>query len=118
MKVKITKRQLISGAVLLALLLIGLLIYRYHGTWEIIQHRVFDQSALVAQVRRHRAIDILLVVPLLICFSIIPGAPVATISVVAGICFVKGLGGSVKYYWHYAGQLDCTTLFRTGNGST
>ncbi|POD88505.1 hypothetical protein S101258_00728 [Lactiplantibacillus plantarum subsp. plantarum] len=38
MKVKITKRQLISGAVLLALLLIGLLIYRYHGTWEIIQH--------------------------------------------------------------------------------
>lgn len=92
MKVKITKRQLIGGAVLLALLLIGLLIYRYHGTWELIQHRVFDQSALVAQVRRHRAIDILLVVPLLICFSIIPGAPVArSVSLLASVS-AKGLG--------------------------
>ncbi|MCG0791206.1 integral membrane protein [Lactiplantibacillus plantarum] len=111
MKVKITKRQLISGAVLLALLLIGLLIYRYHGTWEIIQHRVFDQSALVAQVRRQRAIDILLVVPLLICFSIIPGAPVATISVVAGICFGKGLGAVLNIIGITLGNLIAQRFF-------
>ena len=71
----------------------------------------FDQSALVAQVRRHRAIDILLVVPLLICFSIIPGAPVATISVVAGICFGKGLGAVLNIIGITLGNLIAQRFF-------
>ena len=111
MKVKLTKRQLIVGAALLALLLIGLLVYRYHGTWELVQHRVFNQDALVAQVRRHRAVDIGLVVPLLICFSIIPGAPVATISVVAGICFGKGLGAVLNIIGITLGNLIAQRFF-------
>jgi uncharacterized membrane protein YdjX (TVP38/TMEM64 family) len=110
-KVKLTKRQLIVGAALLALLLIGLLVYRYHGTWELVQHRVFNQDALVAQVRRHRAVDIGLVVPLLICFSIIPGAPVATISVVAGICFGKGLGAVLNIIGITLGNLIAQRFF-------
>ena len=111
MNFTLTKRRLVSGALILAVLLIGLLIYRYHGTWALFQHRVFDQQTLVAQVRQHRAVDILLVVPLLICFSIIPGAPVATISVVAGICFGKELGAALNIIGITLGNLIAQRFF-------
>lgn len=111
LKDNVMKRRLIGGALLLALLLIALLIYRYHGIWALLQHRMFDQATLVAQVRQHQAIDILLVVPLLICFSIIPGAPVATVSVVAGICFGKGLGAVLNVVGITLGNLIAQRFF-------
>jgi len=110
-KVSLSKHQLISVAAVLAALLIVLLAIRYHGTWEMLREQVFDQAAIVAQVRRHRAVDILLVVPLLICFSIIPGAPVATISVIAGICFGKGLGAVLNIIGITLGNLIAQRVF-------
>ncbi len=111
--VKLTsnKQRLIGIAVVVAVLLIGILIYRYHGTWTLLRERVFSQDAIVAQVRQHRAVDILLVVPLLICFSIIPGAPVAMISVVAGICFGKGLGAVLNIIGITLGNLIAQRFF-------
>ncbi|RRK09576.1 TVP38/TMEM64 family protein [Lactiplantibacillus garii] len=111
MKLKLSKRQLISTAAVLAVLLVSLLVIRYHGTWEMLRAQVFDQTTIVAQVRRHRAVDILLVVPLLICFSIIPGAPVATVSVVAGICFGKGLGAALNVVGITLGNLIAQRVF-------
>lgn len=108
---KQSKRQLILGAGLVAILLVGLLLVRYHGTWQLFHGQVFEQANLVAQVRRHRAVDILLVVPLLICFSIIPGAPVATISVVAGICFGKVLGAGLNVVGITLGNLIAQRVF-------
>lgn len=111
MKLTVSKHRLITIAALLAGALIVLLAIRYHGTWELLRSQVFDQSAIVAQVRRHRAVDILLVVPLLICFSIIPGAPVATVSVVAGICFGKGLGAALNIVGITLGNLIAQRVF-------
>lgn len=111
MKGHLSKRWVISLAVIFALLLITLLVIRYHGTWQLAQDKVFSRATLVDQVRRHRAIDILLVVPLLICFSIIPGAPVATISVVAGICFGKVLGATLNIVGITLGNLIAQRLF-------
>lgn len=111
MRLTLSKRQLIGIAIGLAVVLIGLLVIRYHGTWELLRQQVFDQETIVAQVRRHRTVDILLVVPLLICFSIIPGAPVATISVVAGICFGKVLGAGLNIIGITLGNLIAQRFF-------
>lgn len=89
---RISKRKLIILAATLALMLVALIAYRYHGTWQLLSTRSFSQAEIVSQVRRHMALDVLLVVPLLILFSFIPGAPVSTVGIVAGICFGKGLG--------------------------
>jgi len=105
------KQRLIGIAIIVAILLIGILVYRYHDTWTLLRTRVFNQDAIVAQVRQHRAVDILLVVPLLICFSIIPGAPVAMVSVVAGICFGKGLGATLNIIGITLGNLIAQRFF-------
>ncbi|WP_262351130.1 TVP38/TMEM64 family protein [Lactiplantibacillus plantarum] len=47
----------------------------------------------------------------MICFSIIPGAPVATISVVAGICFGKGLGAVLNIIGITLGNLIAQRFF-------
>lgn len=118
MKVKLTKRQLIVGAALLALLLIGLLVYRYHGTWELVQHRVFNQDALVAQVRRHRAVDIGLVVPLLICFFNYSGRTRCDDQCRRRNLFWQRTRCCPEYYWDYAGKFDCTAILRPGDCSS
>ncbi|MFC6182167.1 TVP38/TMEM64 family protein [Lactiplantibacillus daowaiensis] len=96
MKQKLSKRRWIILAVSLALVLVVLIGVRYHGTWQLLTTKPFSQAEIVAQVRRHLALDVLLVVPLLMAFSFIPGAPVSAVGIIAGICFGKGLGAALN----------------------
>ncbi|MFD1671003.1 TVP38/TMEM64 family protein [Agrilactobacillus yilanensis] len=107
----LSKRQLLRIAGGLAVLLLGLLIWRYQNVWQHWHTQTLTQAKIVAMVRQQRGIDVFLVVPLLVCFSIIPGAPVSTIGVVAGICFGKGWGALLNVIGITLGNLISQRVF-------
>lgn len=96
MQIKSTKKRWLIVMGGLALLLVVLMVIRYRPTWQLLTTKTVSQAEIVAQVRRHPMIDGLLVVPLLMAFSFIPGAPVSAVGIVAGICFGKTMGAGLN----------------------